>query len=98
MTEYYAFYDNMGLGQVVPVEFSSQKQAQKFIDEYEYFGEYKQFNWDHHGNNKDSFVEWLDEKYPILTYHLSRRPQIIKYKDGESLFRYMMSMFGLKVK
>jgi hypothetical protein len=94
MTEYFAFYSNMiGKREVVPVAFPSQKKADDFISKYQYSGGFKQFNYDHHGKDKKRFVEWLDRNYLSPAYGLSRGHSIVKYKDGDTLFKYMMSMF-----
>jgi len=93
---YVAFYDNIGFNsEVVPVEFSSEKQLNAFVDKYQYFGGYKQFNYDVHGGNKKEFVEWLNKTKPLKFY--SREPQITKYR-GEKLYTYMMSIFGIKIR
>ena len=101
MSEYYLFSDNMNLfnKKSVPVEFSSEKQANSFIHDYENFGGYKQFNIDYYGDDKTGFIKWLDEHHtPNQFYNIpSREPEIVKYKDGWSLYTYMMSIFGIRI-
>jgi hypothetical protein len=99
MTEYYAFYDNISVlnKKVVPVAFASHEQAERFIYKFQNYGGYRQFNYDAYGNNKKSFVDWLNNNFPPLAYGLSRERQIVKYR-GKKLFRYMMSIFGIKIR
>ena len=95
--EYYLFYDNMGAHKIVPVAFGSEKSANDFIEKYENYGGYKQFRYDHYGKNKEKFIQWLEEHHPIKDYpEAKRRNQIVKSK-GFELYKYMMSIFGVKI-
>lgn len=100
MVEYYAFYDNIRGRRIVPVAFASKKQAEDFIEKYEYYGEIKQFTYDHYGKSRKGFIEWLNRNSPI-GYGLSMEKQIVrspqKMKDL-TLFKYMLSSFGIKLK
>jgi len=110
MTEYYVFYDNINLvgkRNFVPVAFDSEKQADSFIDAYQYHGGIKQFSYDHFGKNKQSFIRWIDG-FPELAYNLSREPSIITYRGWlgkgipeesaqQQLYRYLLSVFGVRM-
>ena len=96
MTEYYTFYDNKSGKEVVPVAFSSQNQADNFIEKYQNYGGIRQFNYDHYGTDKKRFSEWLEEQFK-LPQNLRKSKQIVSYKDY-TLFKYMMSMFGVRLK
>ncbi len=56
MTETYLFTVNSGLGNSCSIDFISAKKAQTFIDNYEYLGEIKQFNWDYVSSDKKTSV------------------------------------------
>lgn len=94
MAEYFLFYDNKGGKETVPVEFKSQKAADKFINDFEYRGGIKNFNYDHYGKNKRNFIIWAGGNPDDKNDKTSKR--IVKY-SGMTLFKYMMSMFGVKI-
>lgn len=96
MVLYVAFYDNKGGSNVVPVAFKSEKKLDDFIRDYENFGGIRQFNYDIIGSDKKSFVRYL-ENHGASGKDLLIKKQVVNY-DGKVLFKYMMRVFGVRLK
>jgi len=81
--EYVLFHDNADQRVIVPVEFKSAKEADKFIRNYEYTGEIKVFEADIYGSDKEGFIKWAR----------IRESDIIPAKSGSRLFRLLHDKF-----
>ena len=90
---YFVFYDNIqNKNSQVPVEFSSEKKGDEFIDKYQNFGGFRRFNYDYYGKtSKKGFVDWLKKEYPEVPINLIKQ-SIVNF-EGKKLFNHLMFIF-----